>query len=65
MLHLFGRLSIMSRNVKGGLPTAKLDRQNRIIIPKKILNNSNIKPNSTVVIECQENNVICLQPKED
>jgi len=55
----------MSRNVKGGLPTAKLDRQNRIIIPEKILNNSNIKPNSTVVIECQENNVICLQPKED
>ena len=49
---------------KEKLFTSEVDDKNRITIPKEILNNSNLKLNSTVIIECQDNNTVCIYPKK-
>lgn len=57
------------KKAKGGkmeenyLFTSKIDERSRITIPKEILDKSKIKTNSTVIIECKDNNTICIQPK--
>jgi len=44
--------------------TSKLDEQLRITIPKEILDKSKIKTDSIVIIECKDNNTICIRSKE-
>jgi len=49
---------------KENLFKSKIDKQSRIIIPREILKKADIKLNSMVIIECQDNNTICISPKK-
>ena len=43
---------------------SKVDSESRITIPQAVLNNTQLKSNSTVVIKCNDDKTICIQPKK-
>ena len=43
---------------------SKVDSKSGITIPQEVLDNSQLEPNSTIVIKCNGDKTITIRPKE-